>query len=102
MLDRPVAFYRVRAAFVVHGIHGVPGDTLAFWPGHPTHTLATREGGRGRRAVRSHHGVADGIAYGLLLQLLNDDVILPLTFASASVMHPASASPLPASPGHRA
>lgn len=100
MLDRPVAFYRVHTAFVVHGIHGVPGDTLAFWPGHPTHTLTTREGGRGRRRVRSHQGVADGIAYGLLLQLLNDDTITPLTFVSASVV-PGMFAP-PVSPEHRA
>lgn len=86
MLDRPVAFYRVNAAFVVHGLHGCAGDILGFWPGHPTHTLATREGGRGPRRVRSHQGVPDGIAYGLLLQLLNDDAITPLTFLSASVV----------------
>lgn len=96
MLDRPVAFYRVNVAFVVHGLHGCGGDILAFWPGHPTHTLATREGGRGPRRVRSHQGVPDGIAYGLLLQLLNDDAITPLTFVSASVVRrPADAPALP-------
>lgn len=100
MLDRPVAFYRVLSAFVVHGLHGHAGDTLAFWPGHPTHTLATREGGRGRRSVRAHTGVPDGIAYGLLLQLLNDDTITPLTFVSAAVMR--APDGVPVLPRHHA
>jgi hypothetical protein len=86
MLDRPLACYRVEVPALIAGLPASTGDLLIFWPGHPTHTLALREWGRGSRPVRRFTHVDDGIVYGLLLELLNSDVICPLTFASAAVV----------------
>lgn len=86
MLVRPLALFRINTHVLVLGLIGCTGDALAYWPGHPTHTLATREAGRGRRRVRSHTGVADGVAYELLRELFHNGTITPLTAASACVV----------------
>ncbi len=95
MLDRPVAFYRITAPCVIAGLPGLPDDLLIFWPGHPTHTLSVRANGRGRRQVRRHTYCEDGIVYGLLLEALNADLLIPLSFFSASVL---PSRPLPGQP----
>ncbi len=94
MLDRPIAFYRVNSPVIVAGLHAGTGDMLIFWPGHPTHTLSVREWGTGSKPLRRFTHVADGIVYGALLELLNDDVIVAMSLYSATVVQ-LSAEPVP-------
>jgi len=89
MLDRPIAFYRVQSPVIVAGLHASTGDMLILWPGHPTHTLAVREWGTASKPIRRFCHAADGVVYGALLELLNGDVIVAMSFYSASVVQPA-------------
>lgn len=91
MLDRPIAFYRVLSPVIVAGLHAGTGDMLILWPGHPTHTLSVREWGTGSKPLRRHCHVADGVLYGAVLELLNNEVIVPLSFATASLVIPQGA-----------
>lgn len=73
-----VVFYRVLTPFVVGGLYGCPGDVLTFQPAHPTHTVAIREAGRGRRRLRAHRHAPAHTAAQMVEALHHAGMIRPL------------------------
>lgn len=91
MLDRPTAVFRVCSP-MLHPVAASAGDLLVFWPGHPSATLTVRAPGRGPKRIRRKAFVPDGVIYGALLCLLEDDVIVPLTLQDALLLPVVAAS----------
>lgn len=85
MLDRPTCYYRVNAP-MLYPIAAATGDLLALWPGHPTHTLTVCVAGTRGQKLRRFAYVPDGVVYGALLSLLNDDALTPLTESAVTVL----------------
>ena len=76
MLDAPSIICRVVRP-IVGPVVAAPGDILAVWPGHPTHTLAVVSGDKA--TLLRHCFCADGAVYGLVLDwFLDARIRLPL------------------------
>ncbi len=69
MLDRPSIVCRVVRP-ILSPIVAAPGDVLAAWPGHPSHTLAVAPPDLSR--IIRHRFCEDGVLYGVLLDLFLD------------------------------
>jgi hypothetical protein len=86
MPPEPIAVLRVLAPLLAP-LPAATGDALAVWPGHPTHALTVC---RPDLSVRSHRGCAEGELYGLILHLLLDGVLEPMSPASLAALARAS------------